>query len=50
MDFGGLELKLHEVHFAVKFSEALDCQVHRVQFQPNVNKETAKYVYFFISK
>ena len=41
-----LQLKLYEEHFGVKFSEAkenLYCKVYRVQFQPNVNEETAKY-------
>ena len=38
-------MKLHEVHFAVKLSEAKaedNCKVHRVQFHPNVNKVAAK--------
>ena len=32
LDLAGLELKMHEVHFALGFGE-LDCKVHLVQFQ-----------------
>ena len=51
MNLGRPELKLHKLHFAVKFSKAersrgwgdFDCKVYLVQFQPNINEETAKY-------
>ena len=41
MNSGVLELKLHKVHFADKFSGAE--LARRRSFNPNVNEEVAKY-------